>query len=463
VVLCYILYQSQLSTGLSHTPTLATDFTRSWSTTMDPVQCGFAADRQFGPSVSSCRRPFDFTILFEEVVLVIIPACTFIPVACVLLLLRPNRALVRPGRLHALKLVSAAALAAVQIAVLAVQARLDNKTAASVASAVTSAAASVLIPVLSHFEHLRSLRPSALMVSFLCLTSLFEAVRARTYWLSGEEVALAAALSVGLGIRLVLLYLESLSKSALLLAQDEKIAVEQLAGPISRTLFYWLSGLMTSGYNGMLHPENIGPIDDRLLTTHLRPKFRNINDRYGRGVAGRSEQGGIPTGNGLVVLTFAALGRAWAAPVIARLAVTAFTFTQPFLANEALKYLQADGPIPANHGYGLIGAAFLCYVGIAAATGWYWHQAYRCAVMVRLGLATAIFDKVLRLPEGEHVQATATTLMVEDLQRIMSATARGHEIWAGVIETGVATWLLYRQLGPSCFVMLGLTAGSYPP
>lgn len=426
---------------------------------MDSMQCGFAADRRFGPSVSSCRRAFDFTILFEEVVLVIIPACVFIPTACVLLALRQSRTLSRPGRLLVLKLAFTTALAAVQISVLAVQARLANKTAASVASAVVSLVASLLIPVLSYLEHLKSLRPSALLVSFLALTCLFEAVRTRTYWLSGE-VALAATLSVGFGIRLVVLYFETLSKKGLLLAQDEKIAVERLAGPISRTLFYWLNGLMTSGYRGLIQPEDLGPIDDRLLTTHLRPKFRTINDRYGRSDS-TSRQRDLPTGNGLIVLTFTTLGRAWFGPVVARLAVTAFTFTQPFLANAALTYLQSDTPIPESHGYGLIGAAFLCYVGIAAATGWYWHQAYRCAVMVRAGLATVIFEKVLTLPGGEKVQAMATTLMVEGLQRIMSAIARGHEIWAGVIETGLATWLLYRQLGPSCFVMLGLAAGEW--
>lgn len=112
-----------------------------------------------------------------------------------------------------------------------------------------------------------------------------------------------------------------------------------------------------------------------------------------------------------------------------------------------------------SYGYGLVGAAFLCYVGIVAATGWYWHQAYRCAVMVRGRLAITIFEKLLRLPEGDKVESTATALVVEDLQRVMSAIARCHEVWAGTIETRLATWLLYRQLWPSCFVMLGLVAG----
>lgn len=426
---------------------------------MNSLQCGFEADTDFGPSVASCRREFDFTVLFEEVVLVIIPACTFVILAFASLLpLLRARTLVRHGRLYTFKLLSAAALATVQIAVLAVQSQLADRTAASIPSAVISLIATIFIPLVSHFEHLKTIRPSTLLISFLSLTCLFEAARTRTYWLSGE-MALAITMSVALGLRLIALYSETLSKSGLLQPLDEKIAVELLAGPISRTVFHWLNGLMMRGYRGVLHPEDFGPIDDRLLTARLRPKFRTISSRY-KSNTNRSDQEGLSTRNGLVWLTFAAMGRIWAGPIIARLAVTAFTFTQPFLANAALGYLQADYPIPASHGYGLIGAAFLCYVGIAAATGWYWHQAYRCAVMVRGGLAITIFEKLLRLPEGDKIESMATTLMVEDLQRIMSAVARGHEVWAGIIETGIATWLLYRQLGPSCFVMLGLAAVS---
>lgn len=419
---------------------------------MDSLQCSFTADTDFGPSVSSCRREFDFTLLFEEVVLVIIPACTFVISATASLLsLRQAPTLVRQGRLHSFKLSVATALATVQIAVLVVQARLANKTAVSIPSAAVSLIASIFIPLVSRSEHLKSRRPSSLLVVFLSLTCLFEATRTRTYRLSGE-VAMAVTLSVALGIRLIALCLETQSKSDLLLARNEKIPAEVLAGPISRTVFHWLNGLMMSGYRGVLHPEEFGPVDDRLLSARLRPRFRIISNQY-------EDNTGSSTCSGLIWLTFTALGRTLAGPIVARLAVTAFTFTLPFLVDAALTYLEADSSIPASHGYGLIGAAFLCYVGIAAATSWYWHQAYRCAVMVRGGLSITIFEKLLRLPEGDKIESLATTLMVGDLQRITNAAGRGHEVWAGTIEAGLATWLLYRQLGPSCFVMLGVAAG----
>jgi ATP-binding cassette subfamily C (CFTR/MRP) protein 1 len=51
-------------------------------------------------------------------------------------------------------------------------------------------------------------------------------------------------------------------------------------------------------------------------------------------------------------------------PVLPRLLGTALTFTQPFLVNAAIKYIEARDS-PQNTGYGLIGAYALVYTGLA--------------------------------------------------------------------------------------------------
>lgn len=38
------------------------------------MSCTFAAERAFGPAVSSCRRVFDFTLFFEELFFVLLPS-----------------------------------------------------------------------------------------------------------------------------------------------------------------------------------------------------------------------------------------------------------------------------------------------------------------------------------------------------------------------------------------------------
>ncbi|ATY65911.1 ATP-binding cassette [Cordyceps militaris] len=111
----------------------------------------------------------------------------------------------------------------------------------------------------------------------------------------------------------------------------------------------------------------------------------------------------------------------------------------------------------ANQGYGLIAATFLVYAGIAASYSWYWHQVNRSVTMIRGGLVIVLFDKLLRLAESPATEAQAVTLMFSDTQRVMTAMNYFHELWAGVLDTAIATWLLYRKTGVASFAMLAVT------
>lgn len=56
------------------------------------------------------------------------------------------------------------------------------------------------------------------------------------------------------------------------------------------------------------------------------------------------------------------------APVVPRLFLIGFTYSQPMLLNNVISYIQNDGSAKNNGasvGYGLIGAYFLVYVGFA--------------------------------------------------------------------------------------------------
>lgn len=65
------------------------------------------------------------------------------------------------------------------------------------------------------------------------------------------------------------------------------------------------------------------------------------------------------------MLSLKCLGFYVLTPVIPRLFLTGFTFAQPFLASALIDYLEGRELTSANHSYGLIGASFLVYVGIA--------------------------------------------------------------------------------------------------
>jgi ATP-binding cassette, subfamily C (CFTR/MRP), member 1 len=241
-----------------------------------------------------------------------------------------------------------------QAAILAEQSSLHRlTTSASLPSSLLSVVAAIVICILSHYEHTRSHRPSYLLWSYLCINALFEATRTRTYWLVGDNVT-AACFTAAIAVNLLLLALEGRNKQSLAKDLDQNQSAEELAGPLSRSLFYWLIPLMLNGYKRLLTTSDLSPIDSTLCSAKLRPRFYSIVN----GIQGFSQ-------NGLALTTIKCLGWKAFAPVIPRLSVSAFTMAQPFLITSVLDYLQSPTYLPKEHGYGLIGACALTYIGIA--------------------------------------------------------------------------------------------------
>lgn len=74
---------------------------------------------------------------------------------------------------------------------------------------------------------------------------------------------------------------------------------------------------------------------------------------------------------------------------------------------------------------------------------------------------SAIYHKTMQTRIGEFDNAAAVTLMSADTERIMYALRQMHEVWANLIEVGLATWLLYTQVGLTCFAPLVIAAGKF--
>ncbi|KAL8873713.1 MAG: hypothetical protein Q9174_000860 [Haloplaca sp. 1 TL-2023] len=140
-----------------------------------------------------------------------------------------------------------------------------------------------------------------------------------------------------------------------------------------------------------------------------------------------------------------------------------FNFSQPFLITRAIEFNQQ--PVTqetTNQGYGLIGAYFLVYVGIAISTTQYQHLTYRAIAMARGGLISMLFEKTT-LVKAEGVDAaTSLTLMSADIERITNGWQTMHHIWANPLEIGIAVYLIERQLGPACAIPLAVSIGKAP-
>ncbi|POR33115.1 Canalicular multispecific organic anion transporter 1 [Tolypocladium paradoxum] len=408
-------------------------------------RCPEEEDRRFGPTVRACRSQFDFTLFFEESILTIIPSAVFIVLALARIgALHRRRAVVRSGWLRNAKLGAATASIALRISVL-VQQRLAHgtRTAASLPAAALAIAATLLAWVLSSHEHTRACCPSSLLLAYLSATTLFDVVKTRTYWMMPEQTA-AGMSTANCVMTLLFFCLEARNKTFLLLETPNDKSSEELAGPINKSLYLWLNRLFRTGYKRALAVADLGPIDGLLYSKSISAMFQPLI---------RGEQAGIETGVGLIRLTVKCAGIHVLSPVIPRLALIAFTYSQSFVVNAMMQYLSDDSP--TRHGYGLIGACLFVYVGIAVATSWYWRQVYRLMTIIRGGLVVTIFEKVTRLREDSDIESKATTLMVSDVQRIMGGVEYIHEVWASPLETGLATYLLYRLIGISSLTILG--------
>ncbi len=105
---------------------------------------------------------------------------------------------------------------------------------------------------LSYFDHAFRVAPSFWIELYLLVTVGLDAVRVRTLWLMpfSGHVAIAAAESAALALKIVLASVEASRKDGLLLAGiGQKYSKEQLAGLYGRSLFLWLAGTL---WNGML-------------------------------------------------------------------------------------------------------------------------------------------------------------------------------------------------------------------
>lgn len=79
---------------------------------------------------------------------------------------------------------------------------------------------------------------------------------------------------------------------------------------------------------------------------------------------------------------------------------------------------------------------------------------YQLTTTLRGGLVSLIFRKSLGLDAATASQGKAVTLMSTDIDSIASGVKELHEIWASVLELGVAVYLLNLQIGAACFVVV---------
>ncbi|PYH86162.1 multidrug resistance protein MDR [Aspergillus uvarum CBS 121591] len=394
-------------------------------------------DNEFGPQAShGCRGGFDFTLLFEECFFSIAPSV-------LLLLILPVRwRQLRPGRirkvsqnwLYRAKLGLGHAFGATQLALLVVWLLPHApRTQASLPVAALSFVTSLGLLLLSHWEHLFSIHPSHILNLALSVSLLLDAVRARSLWLA-SNFAIAGLYSASIAIKVVWFYLESRSKHALLEQASVQYGNEEITGLYSRAFFWWANPYLFLGFKSLFSIHDLPHLDQSLSAEILHERLHNTWNQ-----ASKSSH------NALAYCTMYTFKSSMICSFIARLAVIGLSYSQPFLITALTDYVENTKP-DRNKGYGLIGAFGLVFLLKGIFSCLYQHHNYRLITKVRGAVVSLIYQKTLTLQFDENTDSVALNLMSNDIDNIAFGIQNMHEVWASPVETGIALYLLQRQV-----------------
>ncbi|KHN96132.1 ABC transporter [Metarhizium album ARSEF 1941] len=420
------------------------------------MNCSALVNDRFGPAVGDdCPGRFDFTLLFEELILSTVP----LGIACSWAAIRLHRlwdeaAKVDKSAVLLFKLALYVLITSLQVVLLVLwQTGRVDRSRFTLPCLILALPGHVLLSVLSCLEHVRSVRPSTLLCLYLGVTCLLDMARVRTAFLFLNSPAVSWVLLFCLVVTLSLLLLEVTEKRHLLKPAWKSAGPEEVAGIVNRAFFIWLNGIFIKGFRTLLTVDMLSPLDSEMLEASSPTKLVSSWKR-----ANQEKEHSL-------FLTFLWHYR-WAllSGTLPRLAYTGFSYSQPFLVERVLDFVSEDREPDSNKiAYGLIGAYAIVYVGLSLAFAVYQHKTYRLLTLYRGSLTAMIFSKTLKMSASSTSEAEAITLMSADIDRIGSSMSLIHELYASVIELALALWLLYRLLGmailaPIVWVILCLVA-----
>ncbi|KAF5879184.1 putative abc multidrug protein [Botrytis fragariae] len=402
-------------------------------------ETGRVDDGNFGPFYKvPGKATFDFTLLFEETILSIVPSVLllFLVPPRIQHLWKSPRKVIR-SHILTTKVILLSIFSILQIVNVITISHSPLKTRASLPAALLALIATLGLCILSYFEHSRNVRPSSIINAYLFFTLPFDAAQLRTRWLRGDNVAGNAISTSILGVKLLLLILEAKGKRKILFQRYGYLSTESTSGLFARSLFWWLNPLFRLGFGGVVRDEDLFVADGELLSDACEDRLRKYWEKRTK----------YPQNHTLMWVMLRAMLGPLTASILPRLALTFFRFMQPFLINKIVSLVSNTNSESSNNGWGLIAASGLIYIGLALTTSASQHKVNRMTTMVRGALISAIYSHTLELSLPNLDQSAAVTLMSSDVERICVALQPIHNLWASPLEIVLAIWLLQREIG----------------
>ncbi|GMG07807.1 unnamed protein product [Aspergillus oryzae] len=266
----------------------------------------------------------------------------------------------------------------------------------------------------------------------------------RTLWLSPGNLLVPSLFTASVAAKTVMVLFESLGKQKYLTGPYQGLPPESTSGIVNRSFMWWLNRLFFRGFRSLLTTEDLDHLDKPLKSAATAPKALRawaLRRRPERRFEFPWQM--IQAFKGPLALT-----------ILPRLFLIGFTFSQPFLITSILNWLD-NSHSASNHGYGLIGATLLIYLGMALSTLIYDQLLYQFVTMFRGAASSTIYNHALHIPDGTLGDRSATiTLMTTDVDRIINCLITLNESWARTFEVGIGIALLALRLGWVCLIPL---------
>ena len=232
-----------------------------------------------------------------------------------------------------------------------------SKNAASLPATILELLCTAVAALLLYAEHKYSIRPSKLLSLYLFVSVLLGLAHARSlFLLPPQEFAdIARIFTATLVARAALLLLEEFPKTSFLIQDSGSTPVESASGPLNRSVFWWLNPLFATGARRLIHVQDLGSIDRKFDSARLLSALRDVWSRCDKSAK-----------HCLLSSTLIAYKIGYLTPVIPRLCLAGFSFSQPFLIKRVIEYVSQPVGLQSNDtAGGLVAAAFLIYSGLA--------------------------------------------------------------------------------------------------
>ncbi|KJK60537.1 multi drug resistance-associated protein MRP [Aspergillus parasiticus SU-1] len=246
-----------------------------------------------------------------------------------------------------------------------------------------------------------------------------------------------------------MLLLEMREKTSYLQSPYRDYPPEATSGIINLSFVWWINRLFMTGYQKLMGNRDFYDLEPGLASGPAGERLKRAWEKHG-------------SAKNKLLLPSVFVRCFWMkflAVVWPRLCLTGFSFAQSFLIMAAVQHVER--PMTAetrNRDYGLIGATFLVYLGIAVSNVHYRQSFSRVSTLFRGAMISLIHDRTLTLQDGLYTESAALTLMSTDVDGIIEHLENMNDVWARTIEVAIGITLLGLQL--ACLVGQKFVANS---